>query len=89
MFLMFDFQFSYFFGLNLIPWIFSLFGLVDLWYPYRAAIGAFGMFLMICCGHVIGSIVATIKYRDRPDKYLRRVIKAYFFRIQQSKFKKK
>jgi hypothetical protein len=58
-------------------------------YPQRVLPGAALMFSGVCASHLMGSIISTIKYRDRPDKYLARVMRTYIQRIQQSSFKKR
>ena len=80
MFTICDLQFTWMFGLFFDWNPFNY--LIKTAYPIRALFGGLLYFSMICIGHLAFGIISTIKYNDRLDSYIIRILKKYKFRVQ-------
>jgi hypothetical protein len=47
-------------------------------YPLRSIYGGGLYFLLICCAHIVGGIYSHIKFSDRFDKHMARVVRTYY-----------
>lgn len=58
-------------------------------YPLRVIPGTLLIFAGLCFSHLMAAIYCTIAYKDRIDKYIKRVIRTHVQRVKESKFKRK